>query len=307
MVGDRIKKLLSFLLVLIVLNSNVYAVFASENVKKCGVFDSKFVNEYQLETDKTKLSVNEMIALHPSLAMQGKAINDKIDEIISGLRREICYEGFYLGADIALKIRLDNNAQNELNKWKSVEYLVDILIQDADRLLATKKSDTSSKKSTSKKVVKKNSSKNDKISLNIEFTWKGAEKHWQCAEGQMNCIQVGYVGDNVPETIWLYERTCRNNNEYLDFSPGTRVVITNDKSQILNTASLRWSDTKMERKQMKYWDAWNNLEISKCYLVAKIQVPVSKFYGIKIGNENIYVISHEELKAESFNVVLSKG
>lgn len=292
---------------LIVLNSNVYAVFASENVKKCGVFDSKFVNDYQLETDKTKLSVNEMIALHPSLTMQGKAINDKIDEIISGLRREICYEGFYLGADIALKIRLDNNAQNELNKWKSVEYLVDILIQDADRLLTTKKSDTSSKKNTSKKVVKKNSSKNNKISLNIEFTWKGAEKHWQCAEGQMNCIQIGYVGDNVPETIWLYERTCRNNNEYLNFGPGTRVVITNDNSQILNTASLRWSDTKMERKQMKYWDAWNNLEISKCYLVAKIQVPVSKFYGIKIGNENNYVISHEELKAESFNVVLSKG
>ncbi len=123
----------------------------------------------------------------------------------------------------------------------------------------------------------------------------------------MNCIQIGYVGDNVPETIWLYERTCRNNNEYLNFGPGTRVVITNDNSQILNTASLRWSDTKMERKQMKYWDAWNNLEISKCYLVAKIQVPVSKFYGIKIGNENNYVISHEELKAESFNVVLSKG
>jgi hypothetical protein len=58
---------------------------------------------------------------------------------------------------------------------------------------------------------------------------------------------------------------------------------------------------------MKFWDAFNNLEISKCYLTAKIQVPVSKFYSIKIGNENNYVISHEELKADSFKVVLSKG
>lgn len=307
MAGDRLKKLISFLIVLIVLNSNFYAVFATENVKKCGVYDPKKVNEYQLVTDKTKSGVNEMVALYPSLAQQGKEINDRIDEIVSGLRREICYEGFYLGADIALNIRIDNNAQNELNKGKSVEYLVDILIQDAERLRTTKKSDTPSKKITSKKVVKKNSSKNNKITLNVEFTWKGAEKHWECAEGQMNCIQIGYVGDNVPETIWLYERTCRNTNEYLNFGPGTRVVITNDKSQILNTASLRWSDTKMERKQMKFWDAFNNLEISKCYLTAKIQVPVSKFYSIKIGNENNYVISHEELKAESFNVVLSKG
>jgi hypothetical protein len=307
MTGDKFKNPISFLLVLIVLNFNSYAVFAADNVKKCAFFDSKFVNEYQLETDKTKSGVNEMVAMHPSLAKQGKEINDRIDEIIFGLRREICYEGFALGADIALKIRLDDNAQNELNKWKSVEYLVDVLIQDAEKLSVAKKSDTPSKKNTSKKVVKNKSTKNNKISLSVEFTWNGAEKHWECAEGQMNCVQIGYVGDNVPETIWLYERTCRNTNEYLNFGPGTRVVITNQNSQILNTASLRWSDTKMERKQMKFWDAFNNLEISKCYLTAKIQVPVSKFYSIKIGNENNYVISHEELKADSFKVVLSKG
>ena len=44
MTGDKFKNPISFLLVLIVLNFNSYAVFAADNVKKCGVYDPKKVN-----------------------------------------------------------------------------------------------------------------------------------------------------------------------------------------------------------------------------------------------------------------------
>ena len=49
------------------------------------------------------------------------------------------------------------------------------------------------------------------------------------------------------------------------------------------------------------------LEKFPCYLEQNFKLPIRKFYGIKIGNESLYTVSHRELQDNEFQLVLSKG
>ena len=105
--------------------------------------------------------------------------------------------------------------------------------------------------------------------------------------------------------VW-FEYKCRNLNKYLDFGPNTRVVITDEKSIVLDADNMFWDYEFKEGEWFNYWDGVN-LDKEKCYLEQNFKLPKRNFYGIKIGNENIYTISYQELRNKKFSLVLSKG
>jgi len=278
---------------------------AQDLTKKCSFWNANFVKDIEVELKLGKEAVDKLISAVPSLVKKGKAVKLQYDELLSTIQQNICVEGSLANIDKLWEIA-ERNVFNEFEvKRKKLDFSVDDLLKDADDVM---KKNQSTKQSSASKKSKKTSTKASTVNFSIKFTWSDAYKAWVCApSNQSFCITISQPGDTVKTRDWLYERTCRNWSQYLDFGPKTRVVITNEKSSILSTSTMRWSDTTVDTKIMNETEQLRNSDIESCYLESKVKVLVSKFYNVKIGNENNYVISHQELKDNDFELILSKG
>jgi hypothetical protein len=160
-------------------------------------------------------------------------------------------------------------------------------------------SEAATNKPSPKSVTSKKSKKTTYNWLNLKFTWEGATKSWEPPPRVPYDVMVGNG------RVW-FEYKCRNLNEYLNFGPGTRATITDEKSTVLDADNLFWDYTFKEAKWINYLDGIY-LEKFPCYLEQNFKIPIRKFYGIKIGDETLYTVSHKELQDNEFQLVLSKG
>jgi len=135
--------------------------------------------------------------------------------------------------------------------------------------------------------------------LELKFTWDGALKTWEL-DGN-DYMEVDILKD---PTMYLTKK-CRNLNKYLDFGPGLRVVIFDEKSIVLDSDGLVWDDPFKDSKWMKF--SQRDEDIETCFLTQNFKLPIKKFYSIKIGDENPMTYSYAQLKSKNFELVLSKG
>ena len=300
------RRILSYIFIIAhLVVSPIHNSQAQDLTKKCSFLASNFVKDVEVELKMGKEETDKLVSAAPSLVKKGKAVKSQYDELLSIIQQNICVEGSLANIDKLWEIA-GQNVVNEFEvKRKKLDFSVDDLLKDADDII---KKNQSTKQSSASKKSKKSSTKALTVNFSIKFTWSDAYKAWVCApSNQSFCMTISQPGDSVKTRDWLFERTCKNWSKYLDFGPKTRVVITNEKSSILSTSTMRWSDTTVDTKIMNETEQYFNSDIEPCYLESKVKVLVSKFYNVKIGNENNYVISHQELKDNDFELILSKG